>query len=97
MTNNQPWSPPDWARLIAYLAGIAFFVVQPTMFGPPHFGLLAIDAIVLIGISEAALKQLITLIAVLFGRSPPQDQPPRSSETQQSERPPPKESFQEGS
>jgi hypothetical protein len=96
MSKQEQWSPPDWARLIAYLAGIVFFVIQPTLFGPPHFGLLAIDAIVLIGISESALKQLATLMAVILGRNPPGDhQPPRSSPTQP-ELPPPKES-QEGS
>lgn len=82
MIEKEPWSPPDWARLIAYLAGVAFFVIQPTMFGPPHFGLLAIDAIVLIGISERALKQLATLMAIILGRQQPGDPPPRSSPSQ---------------
>lgn len=96
MTTKEPWSPPDWARLIAYLAGVAFFVIQPTMFGPPHFGLLAIDAIVLIGISERALKQLATLLAIILGRQPPSEDRPPPSSPSQPELPPPKES-QEGS
>lgn len=74
---DQQWSPPPWARLIAYLAGVGFFVIQPLVFPPPNFPLLAMDCLVLIGLSPEVFKQFAYMFLAAFGKSPPS---PRNEE-----------------
>lgn len=77
MTTQPPWSPPSWARLLVYLTGAAMFVIQPLFLGPPLFWFLALDSIVLIGLSPEVFKQFSQLVLGMFGRgSPPTPKEP---------------------
>jgi hypothetical protein len=71
MSASPQWSPPGWARLLVYLAGAAMFVVQPVFYPPPNFWFLAMDSIVLIGLSESVFKQFAHLVLSMVGKSPP--------------------------
>lgn len=75
MSTPQPWSPPSWARLLVYLVGAAMFVIQPLFLGPPLFWFLAMDSIVLIGLSPEVFRQFSSLVLSLFGRGSPKDPP----------------------
>lgn len=77
MTEYVQWSPPHWARLIAYLLGLAIFGWGATR-TPPSFWLLAFDSVVLIGLSQNVFAQIKELVLALAGRSPSPPDPPAS-------------------
>jgi hypothetical protein len=59
---TERWDPPGWARLIAYLMGLALFPGHVWMLGGLNWPFLVTDCIVLIGLSDAAVKQLLSLL-----------------------------------
>lgn len=69
MNEPQSWSPPGWARLFAYLVGVALFPGHIALLGGINFPFLALDSIVLIGLSPDVFKQFSALILGMFGKS----------------------------
>lgn len=79
MTEAQQWSPPDWARLLAYLMGLGIFAWQATR-PAPNFPVIMVTALVLIGLSERVFRQVKEMVLGIFGRSPQPPPPTTGSE-----------------
>jgi hypothetical protein len=47
------------------------FVAQPIFYGPPNFWFLAMDSIVLIGLSESVFKQFAQIVLGVMGKGLP--------------------------